>query len=88
MPETQGFHLSAALDGAGSHPAAPARPFTPEEYARLVRRAEAGLLDFITVEDGPGRRRATPSVPGWHGSSALPRATGSWPNSSRRRTSS
>ncbi|TXS10238.1 MULTISPECIES: LLM class flavin-dependent oxidoreductase [unclassified Streptomyces] len=55
MPETQGFHLSAALDGAGSHPAAPARPFTPEEYARLVRRAEAGLLDFITVEDGPGR---------------------------------
>lgn len=48
-------HLSAALNGAGSHPAAPARPFTPGEYASLVRTAEAGLLDFITVEDGPGR---------------------------------
>ncbi|MFC9942808.1 LLM class flavin-dependent oxidoreductase [Streptomyces pratensis] len=55
MSEHQGFHLSAALNGAGSHPAAPARPFAPEEYARLVRGAEAGLLDFITVEDGPGR---------------------------------
>ncbi|WP_250289271.1 LLM class flavin-dependent oxidoreductase [Streptomyces atroolivaceus] len=55
MSEHQGFHLSAALNGDGSHPAAPARPFTPEEYARLVRGAEAGLLDFVTVEDGPGR---------------------------------
>lgn len=55
MSEHQGFHLSVALNGAGSHPAAPARPFTPDDYARLVRGAEAGLLDFITVEDGPGR---------------------------------
>lgn len=55
MTAHEGFHLSAALNGAGSRPAAPARPFTPEEYASLVRRAEAGLLDFITVEDGPGR---------------------------------
>uniref|UniRef100_A0AAU3H467 LLM class flavin-dependent oxidoreductase n=1 Tax=Streptomyces sp. NBC_01401 TaxID=2903854 RepID=A0AAU3H467_9ACTN len=55
MSEHQGFHLSAALNGAGSHPAAPAGPFTPDAYARLVRGAEAGLLDFITVEDGRGR---------------------------------
>ncbi|MFE9726261.1 LLM class flavin-dependent oxidoreductase [Streptomyces sp. NPDC005794] len=55
MTVQEGFHLSAALNGAGSHPAAPARPFAPEEYASLVRGAEAGLLDFVTVEDGPGR---------------------------------
>ncbi|MFJ8767336.1 LLM class flavin-dependent oxidoreductase [Streptomyces clavifer] len=55
MTAQEGFHLSAALDGAGSHPAAPARPFTPQGYASLVRGAEAGLLDFVTVEDGPGR---------------------------------
>ncbi|MFE4450484.1 LLM class flavin-dependent oxidoreductase [Streptomyces sp. NPDC056796] len=55
MSASQGFHLSVALNGAGSHPAAPARPFTPEEYTRLVRGAETGLLDFITVDDGPGR---------------------------------
>ncbi|MGW0782966.1 LLM class flavin-dependent oxidoreductase [Streptomyces sp. NPDC002913] len=55
MAEHQGFHLSVALNGGGSHPAASVRTFTPEEYARLVRVAETGLLDFITVEDGPGR---------------------------------
>ncbi|WP_405391785.1 LLM class flavin-dependent oxidoreductase [Streptomyces sp. NBC_01102] len=55
MTLQEGFHLSAALNGAGSHPAAPARPFTPEQYTSLVRSAEAGLLDFVTVEDGPGR---------------------------------
>ncbi|MET9592362.1 LLM class flavin-dependent oxidoreductase [Streptomyces sp. NPDC006516] len=55
MTAHENIHLSVALDGAGSHPAAPARPFTPGEYASLVRGAEAGLLDFITVEDGPGR---------------------------------
>ncbi|MFE9364071.1 LLM class flavin-dependent oxidoreductase [Streptomyces sp. NPDC006978] len=55
MSEHQGCHLSVVLNGAGSHPAAPSRPFTPDAYARLVRGAEAGLLDFVTVEDGPGR---------------------------------
>lgn len=55
MTAHEGFRLSVALNGAGSHPAAPARQFTPEAYASLVRGAEAGLLDFITVEDGPGR---------------------------------
>ncbi|MFD4692868.1 LLM class flavin-dependent oxidoreductase [Streptomyces sp. NPDC058463] len=55
MTAHEGFRLSVALNGAGSHPAAPARPFTPEAYTSLVRGAEAGLLDFITVEDGPGR---------------------------------
>ncbi|MER5892807.1 LLM class flavin-dependent oxidoreductase [Streptomyces sp. NPDC001876] len=54
MTAHEGFRLSVALNGSGSHPAAPARPFTPEAYASLVRGAEEGLLDFITVEDGPG----------------------------------
>ncbi|HBF81887.1 MAG TPA: FMNH2-dependent monooxygenase [Streptomyces sp.] len=55
MSPRRNFHLAAALDGAGSHPAAPEKPFTPEAYARLIRAAESGLLDFVTVEDGPGR---------------------------------
>ncbi|WP_406388863.1 hypothetical protein [Streptomyces sp. NBC_00887] len=40
MTAHEGFRLSVALNGAGSHPAAPARPFTPEAYASLVRGAE------------------------------------------------
>ncbi|MET7599703.1 LLM class flavin-dependent oxidoreductase [Streptomyces sp. NPDC004082] len=47
--------LGVALDGRGSHPAAPGGPPTVEEFVRLVRRSEAALLDFVTVEDGPGR---------------------------------
>jgi alkanesulfonate monooxygenase SsuD/methylene tetrahydromethanopterin reductase-like flavin-dependent oxidoreductase (luciferase family) len=50
--------LAVALDGAGWHPAAwreaDARPralVTPEYWVDLVRRAESGLLDFVTVHD-------------------------------------
>ena len=54
------IHLAVALDGAGWHPAAwresDAVPATELFGARYwlgqVRRAEAGLLDFVTIEDG------------------------------------
>ncbi|MEE1752540.1 LLM class flavin-dependent oxidoreductase [Streptomyces sp. SP18CS02] len=49
------FALGVALDGAGTHPGAPGTVPEPEEFVRLVRRAEDALLDFVTVEDAPGR---------------------------------
>ena len=56
---TNPLHLAVALDGAGWHPAAwrepdaePGRLFTPGYWTGLVSRAERGLLDFVTIEDG------------------------------------
>ncbi|MEU9802900.1 LLM class flavin-dependent oxidoreductase [Streptomyces sp. NPDC051000] len=53
------LHLAVALDGAGRHPAAwrepGARPealFTARYWADAVAEAEAGLLDFVTFDDG------------------------------------
>jgi alkanesulfonate monooxygenase SsuD/methylene tetrahydromethanopterin reductase-like flavin-dependent oxidoreductase (luciferase family) len=53
------LHLAVALDGAGWHPAAwrepdaqPDQLFTPAYWVGLAQRAERGLLDFITIEDG------------------------------------
>ncbi|MGP0030849.1 MAG: LLM class flavin-dependent oxidoreductase [Acidimicrobiales bacterium] len=58
MARSESLHLAVALDGAGWHPAAwreaDARPsdlFTPEYWVDLVREAERGLLDFVTIED-------------------------------------
>ena len=55
------LHLAVALDGAGWHPAAwrepAARPtelFTARYWTDLVTTAEAGKLDFVTIEDGLG----------------------------------
>jgi alkanesulfonate monooxygenase SsuD/methylene tetrahydromethanopterin reductase-like flavin-dependent oxidoreductase (luciferase family) len=55
------MHLAVALDGAGWHPAAwrepQARPsefFQARYWVELVREAERGLLDFVTIEDGLG----------------------------------
>jgi alkanesulfonate monooxygenase SsuD/methylene tetrahydromethanopterin reductase-like flavin-dependent oxidoreductase (luciferase family) len=52
------LHLAVALDGAGWHPAAwreadarPADLFTPGYWVDLIREAEAGLLDLVTIED-------------------------------------
>jgi alkanesulfonate monooxygenase SsuD/methylene tetrahydromethanopterin reductase-like flavin-dependent oxidoreductase (luciferase family) len=52
------LHLAVALDGAGWHPAAwrepdarPADLLTPGYWVDLVREAEAGLLDLVTLED-------------------------------------
>lgn len=53
------MHLSVALDGCGWHPAAwrelRARPlelFTARYWVDVIREAERGLLDFVTIEDG------------------------------------
>jgi alkanesulfonate monooxygenase SsuD/methylene tetrahydromethanopterin reductase-like flavin-dependent oxidoreductase (luciferase family) len=51
-------HLAVALDGTGWHPgswrepdARPAELLTPRYWTDLVREAERGLLDFVTIED-------------------------------------
>ncbi|MBE2998444.1 LLM class flavin-dependent oxidoreductase [Nocardiopsis sp. HNM0947] len=64
------MHIGAAIDGAGSHPAAhrstPAAPyelFTAAHYAHSARLAERATLDYVTLDDSfaaPGR----PGVPG------------------------
>jgi alkanesulfonate monooxygenase SsuD/methylene tetrahydromethanopterin reductase-like flavin-dependent oxidoreductase (luciferase family) len=53
------LHLAIALDGAGWHPAGwrepDARPdelFTARYWTDLAAEAEAGLVDFVTIEDG------------------------------------
>jgi alkanesulfonate monooxygenase SsuD/methylene tetrahydromethanopterin reductase-like flavin-dependent oxidoreductase (luciferase family) len=58
---TRELHLAVALDGAGWHPAAwrdpAARPgelFTPGYWLDLVREAERGRLDLVTIEDSLG----------------------------------
>ena len=58
---TAPLHLAVALDGAGWHPAAWREPRArPEElltagyWSDLVAEAEAGLLDFVTIEDSLG----------------------------------
>ena len=58
-PESQGIHLAVALDGAGWHPAAWREPgaaaatelLRGRYWVDLVREAQAGLLDFVTIED-------------------------------------
>src|SRR5688500_63116 len=62
------LHLAVALDGAGWHPAAwrlpEARPqdlFTARYWADQVAEAEAGKLDFVTIEDGLGVQTDNPA---------------------------
>ncbi|MFG2750804.1 LLM class flavin-dependent oxidoreductase [Streptomyces xanthophaeus] len=64
------MHLAVALDGAGRHPAAwrepGARPealFTARYWAEAVAEAEAGLLDFVTFEDGLALQSSSPDGP-------------------------
>ncbi|MGC0366574.1 alkanesulfonate monooxygenase SsuD/methylene tetrahydromethanopterin reductase-like flavin-dependent oxidoreductase (luciferase family) [Rhodococcus sp. 27YEA15] len=52
-------HLAVALDGVGWHPAAwredaenARRVVDPTYWIELAQRAEAGRLDFLTIEDG------------------------------------
>jgi alkanesulfonate monooxygenase SsuD/methylene tetrahydromethanopterin reductase-like flavin-dependent oxidoreductase (luciferase family) len=66
------LHLAVALDGAGWHPAAwrepRARPgeFLQARYwVELVREAERGLLDFVTIEDGLGLQSSEPWEQDW-----------------------
>ncbi|ASR35893.1 FMNH2-dependent monooxygenase [Prauserella marina] len=57
------LHLATALEATGWHPASwreprarPGEIFTAAYWTDLVREAEKGLLDFVTIEDslGPG----------------------------------
>ncbi|GAB1692517.1 LLM class flavin-dependent oxidoreductase [Krasilnikovia sp. M28-CT-15] len=55
------LHLAVGLNGAGWHPAAwraptarPADLFTAGYWLDLVREAERGLLDLVTIEDALG----------------------------------
>ncbi|HVV21300.1 MAG TPA: LLM class flavin-dependent oxidoreductase [Pseudonocardiaceae bacterium] len=64
------LHLAVALDGAGWHPAAwrepDARPrdlFTAGYWVDLVREAERGLLDFVTIDDALRLQSDDPRVP-------------------------
>jgi alkanesulfonate monooxygenase SsuD/methylene tetrahydromethanopterin reductase-like flavin-dependent oxidoreductase (luciferase family) len=61
------LHLAVALEGTGWHPASwrepEARPtelFTPGYWTDLVREAERGLLDLVTVEDTFGIQSSNP----------------------------
>jgi len=63
MPEE--LHLAVALDGAGWHPAAwreadarPAELLDGRYWTDLAFAAEAGALDFITIEDSLGIQSA------------------------------
>jgi alkanesulfonate monooxygenase SsuD/methylene tetrahydromethanopterin reductase-like flavin-dependent oxidoreductase (luciferase family) len=58
VAEARPVHLGVALDGAGWHPAAwreedaaPGSLFDPAYWVDLAARAEAALLDFLTIED-------------------------------------
>ncbi|MGK5682780.1 LLM class flavin-dependent oxidoreductase [Actinoplanes sp. URMC 104] len=62
------LHLAVALDGAGWHPGAwrepdarPAELFTARYWADLVTEAEAGKLDFVTIEDALGVQSDDPT---------------------------
>jgi alkanesulfonate monooxygenase SsuD/methylene tetrahydromethanopterin reductase-like flavin-dependent oxidoreductase (luciferase family) len=66
------MHLAVALDGAGWHPAAwreprarPSELFQARYWVDLVREAERGLLDFVTIEDGLGLQSADPWRQDW-----------------------
>ncbi|MFE2163777.1 LLM class flavin-dependent oxidoreductase [Streptomyces sp. NPDC059447] len=64
------LHLAVALDGTGRHPASwrepgarPAELFTARYWAGLAAEAEAGLLDFVTFEDGLALQSSSPEGP-------------------------
>ncbi|MFF5294403.1 LLM class flavin-dependent oxidoreductase [Paractinoplanes globisporus] len=63
-------HLAVALDGTGWHPASwrepdarPAELFTAQYWLDLVREAESGALDFVTIEDALGLQTDRPDGP-------------------------
>jgi alkanesulfonate monooxygenase SsuD/methylene tetrahydromethanopterin reductase-like flavin-dependent oxidoreductase (luciferase family) len=70
MHSSDHLHVAVALDGAGWHPAAwrepNARPrelFAPRYWADLVRTAERGLLDLVTIDDTFGVQTHRAGVP-------------------------
>src|SRR5882757_8478997 len=69
-PPGQSLHLAVALEGAGWHPSAwreprarPTELLTAGYWADLVREAEAGLLDLVTIEDSLSLQSSSPTGP-------------------------
>jgi len=69
MPDPS-LHLAVALEGAGWHPAAwrepcarPTELLTAGYWTDLVREAEAGLLDLVTIEDSLALQSSSPAGP-------------------------
>ncbi|MET9021952.1 LLM class flavin-dependent oxidoreductase [Actinopolymorpha sp. NPDC004070] len=70
MPAPLPLHLAVALEGAGWHPSAWRDPraradelLTPAYWTDLVREAETGTLDFVTIEDSLGIQTTSPDGP-------------------------
>ena len=68
MPDQ--IHLAVALSDAGWHPGAwrepgarPTELLTGRYWADLVREAESGALDLVTLDDGLGLQRDDPLRP-------------------------
>src|SRR6478609_10203816 len=64
------LHLAVALTDTGWHPASwreegarPGEVFTAGYWVDLVREAERGLVDFVTIEDGLRLQSEHPWVP-------------------------
>ena len=70
MTTTDRLRLGVALEGAGWHPAAwreqSSRPndlFTPQYWVDIVQRADAGGIDFATIEDSFALQSSLPFGP-------------------------
>ncbi len=70
MTDPAQLRLGVALDGAGWHPSAWREPtsrpgdlFTPQYWIDVVRVAEAGDLDFVTIEDSLALQSSAPFGP-------------------------
>ena len=70
MTTTDRLRLGVALEGAGWHPAAWREPssrpnelFTPQYWVDVVQRADAGGIDFATIEDSFALQSSLPFGP-------------------------
>ena len=70
MTTTDRLRLGVALEGAGWHPAAwreessrPQELFTPQYWVDVVQRADAGGIDFATIEDSFALQSSLPFGP-------------------------
>ena len=70
MTTTDRLRIGVALEGAGWHPAAwreessrPQELFTPQYWVDVVQRADAGGIDFATIEDSFALQSSLPFGP-------------------------
>jgi len=70
MTTTDRLRIGVALEGAGWHPAAwreessrPQELFTPQYWVDVVQRADAGGIDFATIEDSFALQSSLPFDP-------------------------